>query len=227
MSRSIFHITKWIGMAFIVMAILCSVGLLMMDVRFGQDYVRGFFSDIVPGTDYLLPYQALFGINTTLTVSMLTGISLLFLFSASMGRHLNMRGSRMGFLWFQAVFFFYLACDERLLIHEKIGSLLSINDAIWILALGVVELLVLFSVGEVVRQSWRIKGWLIAAAASFAIMVCVDAFFPSQMRGRLALEDLSKTWAIVFLLIYAWQYCMDFILSAPGNLSHGTQTKSQ
>lgn len=227
MNRFIFHVTRWIGIALIVMMALCSVALLMMDVKFGQDYVRGFFSDIIPGTDYRLPYQALFGINTTLTVAMLTGISLLFLFSASLGRHVNIRGSRMGFLWFQVFFFLYLACDERLLIHEKIGSLLSINDAIWILALGVVELLVLFSIGEVIRQPWRIKKWLLAAAASFSIMVCVDALFPADMRGRLALEDLSKTWAIVFLLIYAWQYCMDFILSSFRNLSNGAQVKTQ
>ena len=201
---------------------LCSVALLLMDVRLGQESVRGIFSDIVPGTDYWLPYQALFGINTTLTVCMLTGISLLFLFCAGLGRHMSIRGAHMGFLWFQALFFLYLACDERLLIHEKIGSLLSINDAIWILALGVVELLVLVFIGDVVRLPWRIKGWLLAAATGFSIMVCVDALFPSQMPGRLALEDLSKTWAIIFLLIYAWQYCTDFIISSFGKLTNGT-----
>ena len=39
-------------------------------------------------------------------------------------------------------------------------------------------------------------------------MVGIDALCPSAMRGRLAMEDLSKTWGSVFLLVYAWQYCM-------------------
>ena len=155
MNRFIFHATRWTGVAIIVMLGLCSVALLMMDVRLGQESVRGIFPDIVPGTDYLLSYQALFGINTTLTVCMLTGFSLLFLFCAGLVQQMSIRGSRMGFLWFQALFVLYLACDERLLNHEKIGSLLSINDAIWILALGVMELLVLFLIGDMVRQPWR------------------------------------------------------------------------
>ena len=65
---------RWVGVAIIVIMGLCSVALLMMDLRCGQDYVRGFFTDILPGADYPLPYQALFGINTTLAVCMLWGM---------------------------------------------------------------------------------------------------------------------------------------------------------
>ena len=40
-------------------------------------------------------------------------------------------------------------------------------------------------------------------------MVFVDAFINSDMLGRLAVEDLSKLWAVVFLFVYAWSYTME------------------
>ena len=213
---------KWAGIIIFFLLGLYSAALLLIDVQLGQDFSRGYFSDIITGTDYTLPYRAFFGINTSITVVMLVGIALLFLVCIGFGQHDGSQGIRVCFQWSQVFFFLYLAGDERLLIHEKMGSLLHTEDSLLIFGLGLMELLLLFSVGRVMRQPWRIKGWLIPAAATFAIMVCIDALLSPGMRGRLALEDLSKTWSILFLLIYAWQYCMDSIVGSLQEDSLGT-----
>ncbi len=203
---------KWVGMFLLTLLVIYSAALFVIDLQLGQNHVRGFFSDIMAGADYPLPYRALYGINTSLMVVLLSANALFFLVCAGVSEARGISGARRGFEWSQVLFFLYLACDERLLIHEKMGSILQMNDAIWILSLGIAELLLLFIFGEVARQPWRLKGWLLAAAAFFGVMVYVDAFLPSAMPGRLPLEDLSKTWATVFLLVYSWNYCMESII---------------
>ena len=73
------------------------------------------------------------------------------------------------------------------------------------------ELGLLFIVGKVSQQPWAVKGWLLPVGVFFGLMVFVDAFLPDKMVGRLALEDLSKTWAGLFLLAYAWHYTINSI----------------
>ena len=51
---------------------------------------------------------------------------------------------------------------------------------------------------------------------SVGLMVFVDAFIHSDMLGRLAVEDLSKLWAVVFLFVYAWCYAMERLSSSGG-----------
>jgi hypothetical protein len=213
---------KWTGITIFTLLGLYSAALLLVDVQLGQDVARGYFSDIVTGTDYSLPCRAFFGINTTLSVVLLSGIALLFLSCIGLGQHTENQGGQVYFEWSQVFFFLFLACDERLLIHERMGSLLKCDDSLLIAGLGLVELFLLFLVGGVLRKPWRVKGWLIPAAACFAVMVCIDGLFPPCMRGRLALEDLSKTWASLFLLIYAWQYCLDSVTCSLYEVSDGS-----
>lgn len=212
---------KRIGIIICALLGVYSFALLLVDLQLGQEFARGYFSDIVVGTDYPLPYRAFYGINTSLTVVLLSGIALLFLVCMGAGRNNGKQDRQFWFQWSQIFFFIYLACDDRLLIHEKAGSVLGVEDALLIGALGVLELLFLFLVGDVLRQPWKVKGWLLPAAGCFAIMVCIDGLFPSGMRGRLAVEDLSKMWAIVFLWVYAWTYCMDLIRASSQKESNG------
>lgn len=217
---------KRVGILCFALLGLYSVALVFVDIQLGQDVARGYFSDIITGTEHSLPYIAFFGINTTITVAMLTGISLLFLVGIGLAHQAGNPRDRMFFPWSQVLFFLLVACDERLLIHEKMGSLLQMEDAFLILGLGLVELVLLFGVGKVTRQPWNLKGWLLPAAVCFAVMVGVDGLFPDDMCGRLALEDLSKTWAIYFLLIYAWQFCMDSASLSHQRRSDGPKTET-
>lgn len=212
---------KWIRIILFSLLVLYSVALIWMDVQLGQNYVRGIFSDIITGTDHPLPYRAFFGLNTTLVVVMLMGAALLFSVSARCSARQGVRGRVLFFQGSQIIFFIYLACDERLLIHEKMASLLGVNDAFLILGLGLVELLLLFSAGEIIKQPWKLKAGVFSAGAFFGLMVLIDALGPECMDGRLALEDLAKTWAVAFLLIYAWEYCLDWIFTSAGRESDG------
>ncbi len=184
-----------------------SVGMIAIDVFKGRDVARGFFSDIVAGQDYPLPAKALYGLNTSLCVTLLAGTALLY--AVSVAAPSGKRTPRdLCFQVAQVFFFVYLAADDRLRIHELVGYTIGIEDAFLLLGLGVLEVAMLFFLGRVHHWPWRVKGWLVAAGGLFFVMVVIDAFFPKEMKGRLALEDLAKLWAIVFLFLHAWNYCL-------------------
>ena len=197
--------------ALLALLMAYSVTLVIVECRYGQEFVRGYFSDISSGKDFPLLSSALFGINTTITVSMLTGVALLFLVSLGGAAHIGDSRRRLIFAWSQVFFFLYVACDERLLIHERLGQLLQIQDTLILAAIGGLELALLFGPGRLLHQPWRLKVWLVPMAVCYGMMLVVDGWFPPLMPARLAIEDLLKTWAIVFLLAYAWRYCMNEI----------------
>lgn len=103
----------------------------------------------------------------------------------------------------QVVFFGYLALDDRFLIHEKINR--HLNEFLFWLGLGILELIFIAIWGNFVCWNNRIKINLYKAAFCFALMVAIDTFYPSEMIPRLSLEDLSKTWANTFLFLFSWE----------------------
>jgi hypothetical protein len=179
--------------------LLVSYSLILMftEIRTSQDYVHYFYADIegeVP----------LYAVNTTLTVSLMLATSLMFKVSSVLLPREKNNVTQRSFYLSQACFFCYLAFDDRFLIHEKLGYILGINDAFIILSLGVTEIALILTWGN--YQQWKesTKSYLFKAAICFAIMVIMDGFFPQEVVLRLSLEDLSKTWANVFLFLFAW-----------------------
>lgn len=202
MKQAVF--VKWFAAVFALGLVCYSAVLLWIGVAYGQAYSRGYFSDIITGTDYSLPVEAFFGINTTLNVVVLVGAAVLFAVGAGFTSALP--GRRLLFHWSQVLLLLFAAADERLLFHERAGSVLPFDDSVLIFALGLVQLFLLFWAGGVLSQPRRVSAWLLPAALFFGFMVLIDAFGPEEMNGRLALEDLSKTWATACLFVYAWAY---------------------
>ncbi|WP_372795699.1 hypothetical protein, partial [Pontiella sp.] len=62
MSRNWFIWVLFLGLA------VYSVGMLAIEVLYGQEVSRAFFSDIICGTDYPIPKKQWFGINTSISV---------------------------------------------------------------------------------------------------------------------------------------------------------------
>ena len=165
-----------------------------------RHYVSDVTSDVASArTRHPAP---LYAVNTSLSMVLLAGAGTLFLLSVRIAE----TRKRRAFFWTQAAFFFYLALDERFQVHEKVGVALGrIQDAWLLVALGIAELVVLFTIGRnALRDGWTL-GWLAAAGFMFGVMSFADAFLPSEMRFRLALEDLSKTWAVAFFFAFAWR----------------------
>ena len=194
---------------------LYTVGLLSLDFLQGEFAVRGYFSDIVTDTNYPVLYNSLFGINTSLSVCLLCGCAVLYLVCSAVPAA-DVRERRLTlFLWSQVLFFLYVAADERLRIHEWLGGSLGIEDAFILLFMGVLEVILLVSLGGLLRQSRQTKIYLLVTALFFALMVVIDAWMPSNFPGRLAAEDLFKLWAIVFLFVYAWCFTMEHLRGEP------------
>jgi hypothetical protein len=74
-----------------------------------------------------------------------------------------------------------------------------------LLGIGIIELVLLFGLGKLHQQPSRARYWLISAAILFALMVIIDAKFPSQMVLRLSFEELTKLWAECCLILFSWE----------------------
>jgi hypothetical protein len=212
---------KYVTILFFLVLLIYSVCLLSLDFLHGQIAVRGYFSDIVTDANYPVLYKTLFGINTSISVCLLSGCALLYLVCTAVRSPQIADWKLPVFLWSQVVFFLYVAADERLRIHEWLGVFLGVEDAFILLLMGSLEIVSLVYLGGLLGQCRRKKIHLLATTLFFGLMVIVDAFMQPNWPGRLAVEDLLKLWAVVFLFAYAWCYTMDRLSVADGERIEG------
>jgi hypothetical protein len=183
-----------------------TVALLLYEWRTSQDAVRRFFTDIGEG-------RPLYGINTTICVALLGGASILFaVLALGCGEEPEDRAERR-FALSQTIVFFYLACDDRLQLHELIGLRLPFEDA-WVVAgVGLIEVLLVWRLGRFPARPAAQRRYLALGAVLFAAMTVVDVVGPSAMPLRLSVEDLLKTWACAALALFAWECCRHRIVA--------------
>jgi hypothetical protein len=207
-------VMKYVAVPFVLGLLIYSGCLLTLDFAHGQLAVRGYFSDIVTGADYPVLYKTLFGINTSLSVCLLYGCGLLHLTCTALVSRQSKGCKFTFFLWSQVTFFAYVAADERLRIHEWLGAALGMEDAWILLLMGGLEVFLLVFVGDVLKQARRTKIYLLLTVLFFALMVFVDGFIQPDRPGRLAVEDLLKLWAVVFMFGYAWCYTINYLTAS-------------
>jgi hypothetical protein len=174
-----------------------SLVLIFIEINTSQDFVRYFYTDI----EGEVPFYA---INTSLAVFLMLATSLMFKVNSVLLPLEKTKVTQRKFYHSQACFFCYLAFDDRFLIHEKLGYILGINDTFIMLSLGITEIAFILTWGNYQQWNKSTKLYLFKAAICFAIMVIMDGFFPQEVVLRLSVEDLSKTWANVFLFLFAW-----------------------
>lgn len=180
-----------------------SLTLLWIEWSTSQEYVRYFFTDIKGPVLF-------YAINTTLsvfllwTVALLFGICLLFVDRKQQPREFL-------FCISQIIIFTYLGLDDRFLLHEHLSEWLHHNDAYILLGLGFLELGFLIGLGNVSQRPLKAKIFLGSAAILFAIMIVIDAKLPSHLLFRLSLEDLTKLWADLCLVLFAWEILLEKI----------------
>ncbi|MDM8568438.1 hypothetical protein QUF50_02775 [Thiotrichales bacterium HSG1] len=182
-----------------------SIVLLIVEWQTSQNFVRQFLTDI--GQHEIVGYA----VNTSLSVFLLWATALLFMVSLSCVDKKNTQ--QYWFFISQIIMFVYLGCDERFLIHENVGRLLGRNDAYLLLGLGLLEVGLLVWLGNLSEKTQLARKFLYTAALLFAIMVVIDAKFPSKMVLRLSLEELTKLWADICLFLFAWEIMQQQILN--------------
>lgn len=186
-----------------LLLIIYSTVLLVLEWQTSQNFVRQFFTDI----EGEVPFYA---INTTFSVFLLWATALLFGVSLLCVNKMQQRQE----YWFylsQIIMFTYLGFDERFLIHETVGYWLGRNDAYLLLGLGFIEVGLLIWLGNLKAKPVTARYFLYAAAVFFAMMVIIDAKFPSQMVLRLSLEELTKLWADMCLALFAWEILVQHV----------------
>ncbi len=184
---------------FFILTIYCVV-LISLEINVSQEYVRNFFTDIEGDVP-------LYAVNTSLSVFLLLGTSLIFIIVLkTLPREENSK--KILFYRSQIILFAYLGMDDRFLIHEHIGYVFGINDALILAGLGVLEIILILAWSNYQQWSKRTRNYLLAAAACAALMILIDGAFPREMIPRLSLEDFSKTWANAFIFMFSWSILM-------------------
>ncbi|MFO8129536.1 MAG: hypothetical protein R6T99_06505 [Bacteroidales bacterium] len=178
--------------------ILYTLGILVLSVINFDGWVIPLYREI-RGPSYF------FALNTTLTMFFLWGSALLFIVNAMVESMLQNRTRKIVFYVSQAIIFFYMGFDDRFILHEKIGAVLSIDDAFVIIIFGIIEMLILVFYEKIQKQPLSRWKYLLMAGIGFAIMAIADIkFIPLEAYGinRTLLEDIPKTWAAFFLMLY-------------------------
>jgi hypothetical protein len=241
--------SRRVGLIFgFVLLTVYSVVLMVIEWQTSQSYVRQFFTDI-EGEVFFYAINTTFSVFLLWATALLFGVCLLCIhierhfqplsspsqstnrcpfpiqslmfwkFSSTAAVKEDQQCQAYWFYLSQVIMFAYLGFDERFLIHETVGLWLGRNDAYLILGLGLVEIGLLVWLGNLSQKPKTARYFLYSAAVFFAIMVVIDAKFPSQMVLRLSLEELTKLWADVCLLLFAWKILTQHLYQLSTNAS--------
>lgn len=201
-----------------LLVFLYSLTLITIEWQTSQDFVRQFVTDL--GQHKILFY----GINTSLSVFLLWATALLFGICLLYVDKVKQQKDYLFYLS-QVIMFAYLGFDDRFLIHELIGQWLGRNDAYLILGLGFIEIGLLVWLGNLRQKTKAARFFLYSAAIFFAMMVVIDAQFPSKMLLRLSLEELTKLWADICLALFAWEILKQHIAQSTSSSKYSGFTE--
>jgi len=245
---SIVTISRTFGLIFgFILLAVYSIVLIVIEWQTSQLYVRQFFTDI-EGEVFFYAINTTFSVFLLWATALLFAVGLLCIHIERHFQHASSPSQpenrcqfpigRVKFwkrssvadpevkqcqaYWFylsQVIMFAYLGFDERFLIHETIGFWLGRNDAYLLLGLGFVEIGLLVLLGNLREKPKTTRYFLYSAAVFFAMMIVIDAKFPSQMVLRLSLEELTKLWADVCLVLFAWEILRQHIHQLSANAS--------
>ena len=191
--------------------LLCVYSLCLLYVEWtkGQVGVRPYVTDITGPVRF-------YAIHTSLSVGLLAASAGLNLLILGLARRVATDWRTTAFHAAQAGLFAYLACDDRFLIHEELGMRLGIEDALILVALGLLELGLLAWLGRLRTRSPRARHCLALAGVAFAAMLVVDGTFPSEWRFRLSAEDLFKLWGGALLLLFHLELYEEWLVVLAG-----------
>lgn len=212
------NLARLLGVAALV---VYSVILVSVEVGVSQEYVRNFFTEIRGPEGLSGPPRYLYAMNTTVSVAFLWSTALIFAVCALCVTVDRRYGKDHLFYLSQVPVFAFLAFDDRFEFHEHFGARFGINEIFILGVLGVVEIILLLTLGGLLSQTTERKFYIGAAGSFFVAMILIDTFAPSEAIPRLSLEDLSKTWGGAFLFLFAWSICRDKIAA----LKRGASSK--
>jgi len=178
--------------------VVYTLSLLYAELKYSQGFVRNFFSDEF-GPVFL------FGINTTLSASLLWATALLFGISGMLLEGKPAQRREKAFYVSQILMFSYLGLDDRFRLHEYVDQYVPHGETLVLVGAAALEACLLIALGDLKSRPQRTRVYLGIGAVLSAVMLFVDTFLPYDLLLRLSCEDLSKVWAEVFLFLFAFE----------------------
>jgi len=173
----------------------------------------GVYTVAVPCVEPLLrttavesPLRALAGINTTLCLFLAWGTALIHAIGL-MTASAEERGAERWFFVSQVVVFGYLGAYDRFLLGASSASLLGGGADAVLLALVVVEMALLLTLGRVTRRPADQQRKVGGAAALFGLLLPIGLGVARPAPFVASVAGLAKTWALAWLFLFAWDMC--------------------
>lgn len=178
---------------------LYSLTLLYLEWRFGQSFVRHFFTDINAMHRSVIPHFPFYAINTTLSAFTFWATALIFSVGLLVINPVREIQEKRFFIS-QVILFIIFGFDDRFMMHETLyrGDLL-------LAGLGIVELACLIFLGQLKIRPYQTKVYLFISIMWAGAMFSIDLLLPSHLPLRLSVEDLAKLWSVVFFFCFAWE----------------------
>jgi len=198
--------------------IVYSLILIGCEVKFSQSFVRNFFTDIKGPVFF-------YAVNTTLAVFLAWATALMFAACIKCIDNTKVKRKEFYFYLSQVLLFFYIGVDDRFLFHESMGRLLQVRDSYFVIILGILEVALIIKLGNFKSLSRCVRRYLYCAALFFSAMFIFDAFVSKEALLRLSIEDLSKTWGLLFVFLFAWSIFSEKITVFKNKLSSETKNR--
>ncbi len=192
-----------------ILLLLYSIVILSIEFFISQDFVRNFLTDI----NGPVPFYA---INTSLSSLLFVMTGVIFLVSYQLIEKTSNNKKEIWFYISQILIFIYLGIDDRFMIHERTKHNIGIDGDFIIAFFAATELLILIFLGNIRKRDLNTKISLLLAGCFTFIMLIFDNLIPEEMLFRLSIEDLSKTWAGFFLLLFSWNILSNNITKIRG-----------
>jgi hypothetical protein len=136
---------RWTKISLLGLLTMYSIALLYAELKFSQDYVRNYFTDITGPVRF-------YAINTTISIFLLWGTALIFAISTLCIDEEDDGNKARIFYTSQVLLFSYLGLDDRFMLHEWLASAARINDALIIFGLGILEIGLLIYFGDLKKN---------------------------------------------------------------------------
>lgn len=192
-----------------ILLLIYTIVILSIEFFTSQDFVRNFLTDI----NGPVPFYA---VNTSLSTLLFVMTGVLFLVSYQVIEKSPHNKKEIWFYISQVFIFIYLGMDDRFMIHERTKHNVGIDGDFIIGFFALAELLVLIYLGKIHKKDLNTKISLLLAGCFTFIMLIFDNLVPEEMLFRLSIEDLSKTWAGFFLLLFSWNFLSNNITKIRG-----------
>jgi hypothetical protein len=179
--------------------IFYTILFLALNISCSQEQISYYFADISGPVIF-------YAVNTTFSVLLLWSTGLIFFLCFIIEIETTKELRRIAFYFSQIIVFWFLAADQRFMLHDFLGEAFQIHKAYILLFWGCLEGLALTWSESFHKASLLAKFNIFIGAFLFFCMFLVSAFIPPDVIMFETTKDMLKIWSSLFILLFSFSF---------------------